>query len=186
MAAPRPTSGIAKLLPALTLVVVFAYGLAAYLLLLKPLIAGVLGVRMAAIAAESAVTDLGAALSRADSAAREYNAINVELKEKVRSMVPAEVDMPGILVQIDAIAASSGLVLVSVDVTVDEKAVIEPGMRAVKVAMNLAGGPYGSLKGFLRDIERSVRLFDVDSVTFSPENASYGVTMTGYALADRE
>ena len=163
-----------------------AYGLATYVLFLKPMIARVLGARSAVTAAETAVTDLGAAMSQTDSVVREYNAINPQLKEKVRSMVPAEVDMPGIMVQVDAIAAANGLVLVSVDVAVDEKAATTAGAKAVKIAMNLAGGPYDSLKGFLRDVERSVRLFDVDSVTFSPENASYGVTMTGYALTERK
>ncbi|HSD12177.1 MAG TPA: hypothetical protein VLC10_01345, partial [Patescibacteria group bacterium] len=77
---------------------------------------------------------------------------------------------------------TNNLVLVSIDAIPDEKTVTPAGRRPVRVTLNIAGGTYQQFKLFLADLERSERIFDVQSVVFTPTGTNFGVVLRAYQL----
>lgn len=109
-----------------------------------------------------------------------FKGMNAEKKEKIGSAVPTDPDVPGILVALDAVAKDDGFVLTSIDTVVDEKMTTPAGSRMVRISANMSGGDYEQFKFLLSDIARSLRLFDVQSVVFTPNSGNYALVMRAY------
>jgi len=108
--------------------------------------------------------DLGeeqAYAARIEAALEEYRTLNSQLRQKVQAIIPLEVDEPGIMATVDAIARTHSMVVKSIDVTPIEDEIGAAGQATARVSVNLEGGDYSEFKLFLADIERSQRLFDV-------------------------
>ncbi|MBI4457536.1 hypothetical protein HY633_01070 [Candidatus Uhrbacteria bacterium] len=172
-----------KLLPAVIVLVVVGYAAAGYFLLILPrwrLIApgGELDLQRVQ---ELRNSELGYA-ALVGAAVGDHKALNPELKERVSAALPPEKDIPGIIASLAALAELHGMVLVNFDAVVDDKTALPTGEKVVAVTMNLTGADYPGFKAFLADIERSLRIFDVQSLVFSPKTASYSMTMSAYYL----
>jgi len=171
------------LLPVLIAIVAIAAGVCAYLFLLAP--------KMGELAAGGAYDPSGlqsgldsdtAYAARAEAAVAAYDNLNSQLRQKVRAIVPSDVDEPGIMATIDAIARSNNMVARSIDVTPIEDEVGEMGQVAARVSVNIEGGDYSDFKLFLADVERSQRLFDVEAVVFTPMTAMYSLQLKAFYL----
>lgn len=55
-------------------------------------------------------------------------------------------------------------------------------IKNLKIGIQVSGGHYVDLKNFLRKIERSLRLLDVQSVSFSGEGETFAITLKAYYL----
>ena len=158
-----------------------AYGVAAYLLLILPR----LSVLSAARGPDSqALADrVSAAEARAGqirTAVASYAALSDDKKTMLDAIVPPAADVPDLMVQLDAIATAHGMAIVSVDTLTDEKTATPAGRKVVRVALNLSGGQFDQFKGFLSDLERSQRIFDAQSVIFTPGSNAYSVVLDAY------
>jgi hypothetical protein len=180
---PLPTASIAKAMPIIIGVVAVAYAAAAYFLLLMPKIAPLLtGGSLDASQLEGRVGEDQAYLKRLGDATAAYKTMNPDLKQKVAAIVPLDPDIPGLFVQADALAQGRDLVLVSVDAVPDDKSMTPALRKTVRVAINLAGGTYQQFKLFLSDLERSLRIFDVQATVFTSGSNSYGVVFRAYYI----
>lgn len=183
--APRKiqTAGLAKMLPILTGIVAVAYAIAAYVLLFMPKLGRLVpGGELDLSAYETRIAETKAYQGELKSVVDAYQAVNPDRRDRVRNMVTLTPDVPGLYVQLDAIARAHDLVLVSIDAIPDEKTATPAGRQSVRVTLNIAGGTYQQFKLFLADIERSERIFDVQSVIFTPASGSFGVALRAYSL----
>lgn len=180
---PIQTAGLVKALPVITAVLAVAYLVAAYFLLFMPKIGPLLaGGALDTAAVETRIADDEAYLKQISASEQMFKKLNPERKEKLQAIVPLSPGVPDIYVQLDAIARAHDFVLVSVDAVPDEKAVSDTGRRVVRSAINVAGGTYEQFKLFLTDMERSLRIFDVQAVVFTPGSGNYGLVMRSYYL----
>ncbi len=180
---PMAKEGLVKALPAITAVLAIAYLAAAYFLLFMPKIGPLLaGGSLDTKAIEQRIADDEAYLKQIVASAQTFKKLNPERKEKLQAIVPLQPGVPDIYVQLDALARAHDLVLVSVDAVPDEKVMSPTGRRAVRSAVNVVGGTYEQFKLFLMDLERSLRVFDVQAVVFTPGSGNYGLVLRAYYL----
>lgn len=82
--------------------------------------------------------------------------------EVIESALPDDADLPNLFVLIESLVASAGLI--------GENIEVDESLTSLGVSLTLRG-EYGALKAFLREIEKSLRIFDLESITFSaPDN----------------
>jgi len=132
----------------------------------------------------------------------EYELLRAE-ETKIMNALPEEGDLPGLLVQLEALASRNGLILNSINFIYPEKS-IQSAMPAYgydgeeSAAISASGskaqssslanaktltidiglsGNFTALRNFLREIENNLRLTDVDNISFS--SASAGQEITG-------
>lgn len=112
-----------------------------------------------------------------------YQKISPAEIQKLKLILPQGKDIPGLLVQFQALATKNNLLLSSLnfnDATGDnDKAKI----KTISISVELFGGSqnsYTEIKNFISSIETNLRLFDVDSVFFSPDSANYSLTIFTY------
>lgn len=189
-----------RVLPILSLLVsigiFFAY--------VRPLWSGQITETKAAIAAdEQALVTAGEYATRQNQLASERNAINQKDLARISAFLPDSVDNVRLILDLNALAARSGLSLSNVDVKSDNNSNSanssnsagskNPSSSAsptadssVKVTQSVPASPvssvdlsisavgtYAALQNFLRDIEHSQRLLDVR--TLSVKSSSTGV-----------
>lgn len=117
---------------------------------------------------------------------------NHEHFARFKTLLPTVPDLPGLFVQVAAIADHSGLVVDNlqfgeVDPVPSGAAAGSPeqrpsgGLRSVAMNASVSQGTYASLKQFLTDLESNLRLIDVVSVNFSGGSlTTFLITMQTY------
>src|SRR5512142_2547362 len=149
-----PTARIAKMLPILTGIVAVAYALSAYVLLFMPKLGRLVpGGELDLSAYETRIAETQSYQNELKSVTAAFQAVNPDRRDRVRTMVTLTPDVPGLYVQLAAIAAAHDLILVSIDAIPDEKSSTPAGRQSVRVTLNIAGGTYQQFKLFLADIE---------------------------------
>lgn len=129
---------------------------------------------------------------------KKYEALGREDTERILRAVPEGVDTPNLIFNLETISSSSGLVLESMSISeratdvqqvASAGASSDPGGIAPRFlgSMDSAGGmpdvlearvdmsvrgSYESFKDFLKELENSLRLFDMETITFSSPGAS--------------
>ncbi len=121
---------------------------------------------------------------------------------KLRFILPAERDLPGLLVQLEKIASENDFILLSVglssasgparlDSARPAKGAVEDnyGLKKLNLSLALAGGNYPDLLRLLDAFEYNLRLMDVASINFTPvqtssSQSSYSLNLITYYLAD--
>lgn len=113
-----------------------------------------------------------------------YEDISAANKEKIMSMLPREVDEPGLFTLLETLAGRNGMVVLAADITIKDPAadLKNLGLKEVNLAINLTGGEYFNLKSFLSDLETNLRLMDVISVNYTPEASSIILNIKTYRL----
>ncbi len=190
MAAPTSTtprvklaSAVAGWLPFITAALAILYLVLAYFLLLVPKIRPLLaGGEYDFSATQTQLTDDEAYIRRTEETVASFGKIEVEKRDRVTAIIPLDPDIPGLLVQIDDIARNNKMALSAIDTAVDEKNVTQQGRKTIRVSLSVTGGDYEQFKLFLGDLERSLRLFDVTTMTFSAEGTVYGLVLKTYYI----
>ncbi len=99
----------------------------------------------------------------------QYEAIDEETKLKMAQMVPASIDPVRLLSEVNNIAAQSGIALTGV--TYSEGGAADKLRGSYDIAFTVKTS-YPKFKEFMRNYETSLRLFTLQSVTFSaPDKA---------------
>ncbi len=113
-----------------------------------------------------------------------YEVISEANKEKILSMLPREVDEPGLFTLIETLAEKNKMVALAIDISEkDSSADLKNlGLKEVHLAINLTGGEYTDLKNFLGDLQTNLRLLDVISLNYTPEAGSTILNIKTYRL----
>lgn len=168
-------------MPFITVAAVLLYASAAYFLLLMPKIGPLLkGGSLDPTILQAQLDERLAYREKLRAAVAAYKAVNDERKQRLEAAIPDTPDVPGIFVQLDAIAKENEFVLVSADTVVDERASSPAGKRTISISANLAGGDYKEFKALLDSFARSLRLFDVTAAVFTPNTGNYSLAVRAY------
>lgn len=118
--------------------------------------------------------------------ATRYSTVSSENVESLRTMIPLEEDIPGILAALEAGARNADIAITSINFSkIDPTGAIEDidGIEIISIVMTLDHGTYERLKLFVESMESSLRLFDIRSMDLNPESASYNLSIRAYVLA---
>lgn len=121
--------------------------------------------------------------SRLEAMLKKYDALNQSSLGDLEAVLPPKPDIAGLFVSAEALAAKSNLRLISLSVAPVAQAgsantpagkqpaapVLDQNLKSLDVSMTVGGGgSYESFKTFLVNIEDSLRLFNIQSLTFTP------------------
>lgn len=176
-------SRLAKYLPVLIVVVAVLYGTAAYFLLFMPRIGQLMaGGALDLRPFEARLSDYESYLNRITEEKDDFSLIHSAYLRKLPLILPDWADAPNLYVQMDAVARKSGLMLASIDTVPDAGPPGPHGLKRVRVSLSLMGGGYDEFEIFLANLERLVRVSDIESLTFSAGDTSYSVILTAYFI----
>lgn len=174
---------LSNLFPIIMVVVAVLYAAAGYGLLLRPKLNAIAqGGGLDTSQVESTIEEDKAYSRRLTQGNEAFAALNPQRIEKVNNIIPTEAAVQNIFVILDGIAKRNNMVLVSVDSAVDDRAVTPDGRKTVRVSANVGGGNYEQFKTLLTDLETSERVFDVQSIIFVPNTATYSLVLRAYYL----
>lgn len=105
---------------------------------------------------------------------KEYLAV-LEERKKIGDILPQDRDIPGLLVQLEAISSENGLVLEAVNfveekpkIFLGEGEVLVTEYKTLDVSLDLLGS-YKAFKSFIKAVEENIRLMDIVSSDFAGE-----------------
>ncbi|MBU1132564.1 type 4a pilus biogenesis protein PilO [Patescibacteria group bacterium] len=106
--------------------------------------------------------------------------------QKILEILPQEKDLPDIFLQLEAMAEKNNLFMNMINVAEDAAMETEEGapakIKKLNLNMNLSGGDYFTLKSYLNDMEKNLRLMDVQSIVYSPESKTFNLSVNTYYL----
>lgn len=99
---------------------------------------------------------------------------NQENLEKVNYILPSGLDMPNLIVQLEALVFGGGLILEEIEFSrtkdiLDQDKVQELDYKILTISLKLIG-TYPSFENFLKTLEENMRLMDVVSIDFSSQS----------------
>lgn len=179
----RSRSLVAVVAPVLTALVAVAYAVGAYFLFLVPKISPLMkGGEYDFSYIRAQLTDDENYAQKLKDTIDAFAKISDEQQLRVSSIMPYDGDIPGLFVQLDEVAKANKMLLMSVDSSVDEKSVTPQGRKTIRVSVNVSGGDYEQFKLYLADMEKSVRLFDIQNLSFQPDSSNYGFILKTYFI----
>jgi Tfp pilus assembly protein PilO len=98
-------------------------------------------------------------------------------------VLPDEKDLPDLYVQIENIVTQNNLDLQSINITeltAAEEAKPIPGIDQLSINLTIGQADYFRLKSLLNDIENSLRLLDVASISYSSQNNTFSIILNTY------
>lgn len=121
-------------------------------------------------------------LAKLDDLNEEFESFDAEDVERIRTMIPSEEDLPGLMAILEASAQASDIHLTSINFAAGDTAGLPSvdGLGAMNITLNLQHGDYRRFKLFLESLEANLRLFDVRSANINPTGASYSLTIRAY------
>jgi Tfp pilus assembly protein PilO len=179
----RSATALVVVMPVLTAFIAIAYAVGGYFVFLvpklRPLMSG----------GEYDFTSIRAQLDDDENYAQKmkdtvtaFDKISDEQKLRINNITPFDADIPGLFVQLDEIARANKMLLMSVDASVDEKNVSPLGRKPIRISINVNGGDYEQFKLYLADLERSMRLFDIQTLGFTPDSSSFSLVLRSYFI----
>ncbi len=165
----------------------FVIALAIFFGYVNPTWTGTIADTQAAITADnqalSAASDYA---NRQNQLASARNAIDPAALQRLSTFLPDSVNNVRLILDLDALAARSGLSLTSIDVAPPSQSSATDNNPVGSVDLSLsASGTYASLKSFLMGVEESQRLLDVTDLSVNGSNTgvySYRMTVRLYWL----
>lgn len=146
----------------------------------------------------SAINNAEKLIKLRDSVLNQYNAISDEDKARLDKLVPDNIDNVRLIIDISGIAARHGITAAGIKTSADTSiSASTPKQTAPNQIMSSGGGlstvtvtfnvttTYVNFITFLQDLERSLRILDVTSITLSASDNgiyTYGVTLNTYWL----
>lgn len=137
-----------------------------------------------------------------------YDKISPYLKERALEVLPVESDLPNLYYNLDQLAKEAGCQLLSINVELSKQeketkvpmdethqlemeaaALIESmpqptngqkTLKEIKISLNLQGGGYLNLKKFLDLVAHNLRLFDITSFNYTPEDMGIKMDLKAY------
>lgn len=131
-------------------------------------------------------------ISLRDALLSRYNSIPTQDINRIGTMLPDSIDTVRLIIDIDALAARYGMSLANISIgSADEPAVrggIGPtGSAFGKLTLSFTvASTYDRFHAFLGDLERSLRILDITSISFGSPTAAgvtpYNISLTTYWL----
>ncbi|MCK5358804.1 MAG: hypothetical protein KAJ48_10445 [Elusimicrobiales bacterium] len=129
-------------------------------------------------------------ITRLKSYQESYNSISVSDKEAINKMIPEEYDQEELFAYMDNLAKHIGITLNAASINEDKKKrntlVLkeseERAIQEIEMSLGFSGVDYRSLKQVLSAFENSLRLIDVQTIAFSPDDNSLAVELTTYYI----
>ena len=120
-----------------------------------------------------------------------YQRVNQAQIAKLEKILPGQKDIAGLFVQLEALAKKNNFLLSGVTITeaAEETSAAKQktnpsSIKRLNISLSLVGvqanDSYGEIKNFLDDVERNLRLFDVNGVYFDSESTNYAVNLFTY------
>lgn len=146
---------------------------------------------------ETKVADNQALLAEKEQSLSKLKSVKVSVEnleesaQKILAVLPAEKDLPNVFVQLEALAFKNNLFLRTVDIASPEEGVTDEGegkrlkLNKLVITLNVAGGDYFTLKNFLADIEKNLRLLDIKALSYLPQNNSYNLVINTYYFGEQ-
>jgi Tfp pilus assembly protein PilO len=140
---------------------------------------------------DSALTQSKILLAQRDSLKKKYDEIPQENLDKLKKLAPDSVDNVRLVIDINGIAARRGMTIRNIKIqngNAGKSGNIGPDNNpygSMLLSFSVTA-PYDSFKGFLQDLERSLRIVDITSLSFNANDKGdvydYGVTLRTYWL----
>ena len=113
----------------------------------------------------------------------------------LRQVLPTQANVPELIAQVDALTRKSGFEMNSIDITEssaaslikNNPAINSSPLRLVNINLSVSGGSYPNFKILLDNIEKNIRLLDLNSVSFAggtSEIVNYTLNLRTYYFTD--
>ncbi len=108
--------------------------------------------------------------------------------QKILEVLPEDKNLPEIILQLEELARKNNLTMTNINIaedkqtTANEQKTNKLNVKKVVLTTNLTGGDYFTLKSYLMDVEKNVRLLDIQSLAYSPITNSYDLMLGSYYL----
>jgi Tfp pilus assembly protein PilO len=117
-----------------------------------------------------------------DDLAATYNSFSTDEMGKLNTLLPDSIDTVRLIIDVDNIAKAHNLTLLNISVSGDSASTQAVGPDShpygtMDMSFNVST-TYEQFKGFLEDVERSLRILDVDSIAFGQPDAVGRTTYT--------
>ncbi len=110
-----------------------------------------------------------------------YNSFNPDDINRLQAMLPDHADNIGLILELDSLASRYGMALENADVTADASSASAPQNATAGSVIGVSPlyatitmhfstiGSYDNFRSFLHDLETSLRLVDLSSLTITPD-----------------
>jgi Tfp pilus assembly protein PilO len=147
----------------------------------------------------SAINSAEKLIKLRDSVLNQYNSISDVDKARLDKLVPDNIDNVRLIIDISGIAGRHGLTAAGITTSADTNNAVKVSIPTQSTSNSVAGNgslstvtvtfnvttTYANFITFLQDLERSLRILDVNSITLSTSANgvyTYGVTLNTYWL----
>lgn len=122
-----------------------------------------------------------------------YNRIPTKERERLEKLLPDHIDSVRLIIDINNIAAQYGMALKNINLAQTDSATTpansyaigptEDRFKAVQLKFSITGS-YEDFRSFVRDLERSLRMVDIEAISFgaSKDEYDYAITISTYRL----
>ncbi|TSC95594.1 MAG: Uncharacterized protein Athens101410_468 [Parcubacteria group bacterium Athens1014_10] len=128
---------------------------------------------------KEAVLTKGEYLSNLKELKEVYNRLSDDEKERLKQILPKNKDITNLFIHFENLVEKNGLELGGINFT-DLKS--EGKIKILNIKLSLKGGNYQIFKKFLQNLEKDVKILDVNSVNFSVDG--YDLSINTYYLED--
>lgn len=183
---PSALDAVGRNWPGVSIVLALAILASGYFGLVHPVLSAFRdGGRYDVDAKRALLVDREAKLTELEALQRQYASIARTDADRLERFLPADADVPAVITALEELSGLAGLQMLAVDTNPRKDSVPGlPSVGATDVAISLAGGDYTKLKAFLRNVEGSLRLFDVTAVAFQ-QSGAYSLNLRTYHLLAR-
>jgi Tfp pilus assembly protein PilO len=127
-----------------------------------------------------------AQLDKLKSANIDYDKLEAS-SQKIVDVLPSQKDLSSVLIQLESIAGKNNIDFTSLNIA--ESGNVEAGgyvVHKVNLTLILTGGDYATFKNYLYDVEKNLRLMDIESIVYTPTTNQYNLTISTYYLTEAE
>jgi hypothetical protein len=128
-----------------------------------------------------------------DKLLSQYNAISQDDRDRLNKLLPSQMDSSNIIVMFEEIVKAHGILLKKIDVKESKQSanssVVLGGASLPYKTINLTllvSGPYASILALFSDLDKSLRLVDVENVSFSAaatDTYEFNITTKMYSVS---
>ena len=173
----------------ITIILLLGVSVAVFLGFIDPLYKDVQHVKVQSAQLNDALNNTKQIQSIRDSLLEQFNAIEPHDIEKIEKLLPNNVDNVRLILEIDDVASRHGMFVNDIGISESQGNSSSFGPRdAAHGSLDLAftiSGTYESFRGFIVDLEKSLRLVDIVNTSFTKTEESfdeYSVVVRTYWL----
>ena len=94
--------------------------------------------------------------------------------EEIGKGIPSDPVLPSLIRYLEGLVAGSGLQMVDIGPFSTTELPERPGLRETTIEMIVVSNSYNSLKNFMRELERSIKLFNISGAIIAPVDGEEG------------